>query len=266
MENEKYPEWYVDVKNICPNWITDNFLDFMDLKLENLKGKNITSIGWWFGIFEMDAVQNGAKVIVVDPMFMDENHVSLKLQENISWIEDKIKRQKKGILKWIKSDVERILSESNDEDEKLGCKKKLKWYDELQAEKNEYSDRHRQLLNHLKKWEENQKKYWLILNPSSWDNIKWIEENSQDMVIIAHTLWHIYNKSFWDIIDFLNEALKLLKSEWKLYIIDYVWYIVELERMLEKTGRKKYYRVDRWSFVCCFDRKWLAEFLDKELK
>jgi hypothetical protein len=45
MNMEKYPESYVDVKSICPNWVTDNFLDFMDLKPENLKGKKITSIG-----------------------------------------------------------------------------------------------------------------------------------------------------------------------------------------------------------------------------
>jgi hypothetical protein len=46
----------------------------------------------------MYAVQNGAKVTIVDPMFMDENYVNLKLQENIDWIKDKIKRQKRGIL------------------------------------------------------------------------------------------------------------------------------------------------------------------------
>jgi len=45
MEKEKHSPSYVDVKSICPNWVTDNFLDFMDLKLEDLKDKNITSIG-----------------------------------------------------------------------------------------------------------------------------------------------------------------------------------------------------------------------------
>jgi len=45
MEKENYLSSYVDVKNICPNWVTDNYLDFMDLKLEDLKDKNITSIG-----------------------------------------------------------------------------------------------------------------------------------------------------------------------------------------------------------------------------
>ena len=266
MEKERHPEWYVDVKNICPNWVTDNFLDFMNLNLEDLNGKNITSIGGWFGIFEMDAAHNGAKVTIVDPMFMDENYVNLKLQENIDWIKEKIRRQKKGILEWIRSDVEKTLNESNDEDEKLECRQKLKWYDGLQVQKNEYSDRHKQLLNHLKNWKENQKKYWLILNPSSWDNIQWIDANSQDMVVIAHILWHIYNRSSLNIKDFLDQWYKVLKSGWKLWIIDYVWDIENLEKILEKTDLKKYYKVNRWSFVCCFDREWLAIFLDREMK
>ena len=266
MEKENYPEWYVEVKSICPNWVTDNFLDFMDLNLEDLKGKNITSIGWWFGIFEMYAVQNGAKVTIVDPMFMDENYVNLKLQENIDWIKDKIKRQKRGILEWVRNDVEKTLKESNDENEKLECKEKLKWYDWLQSEKDVYSDRHKQLLNHLRNWKENQKKYWLILNPSSWDNIQWVDTNSQDMVVIGHILWHIYNKSSWNIRDFLEQWYKILKSDWKLWIIDYVWDIKNLEKILEKTELKKYYKANKWSFVCCFDKKWLNKFLQEDIR
>ena len=75
MEKEKYPQWYVDVKSICPNWDTPNFLDFMDLKLEDCKGKNITSIGWWFGVFEMDMAKNWAKVVIVDPMFANQDWI-----------------------------------------------------------------------------------------------------------------------------------------------------------------------------------------------
>ena len=104
------------------------------------------------------------------------------------------------------------------------------------------------------------------MNPSSWDNVQWIDANSQDMVVIAHILWHIYNRSSLNIKDFLDQWYKVLKSGWKLWIIDYVWDIENLEKILEKTGTKKYYRVNSWSFVCCFDRKWLSEFLENELK
>lgn len=264
MNRESYPESYVSVKNICPNWITDNFLDFMDLKLEDLKGKNITSVGGWFWIFEMDVAKHGAKVTIVDPMFMDENYADSKLQENIEWMNDKIKRQGKGILEWIKKSVVQALNESNDEEERLKNEEKLDWYNWLQVEKNEYSDRHKELLNHLNNWKTNQQNYWLILNPSSWDKIEWIDANSQDIVVIAHTLWHVYNKSSCDIVDFLEEALKLLKSGWKLYIIDYVWDMGGIDEILEKTDCKMYYKVNKWSFVCCFDKDWLSKFVEKE--
>lgn len=266
MEKEKHSPSYVDVKSICPNWVTDNFLDFMDLKLEDLKDKNITSIGWWFWIFEMDAAKNGAKVTVVDPMFMDKDYADSKLQENIEWMSDKIKRQNKDILEWIRNSVLETLSESSDEREIMECRKKLDWYDGLQVEKNEYSDRYKELLDHLNNWKTNQKEYQLTLNPSSWDNIEWIDTNNQDIIIIAHTLGHIYNKSSCDIVDFLEEALNLLKSGWKLYIIDYVWDMGSIDEILEKTDSKMYYKVNKWSFVCCFDKDWLAKFVENERK
>ena len=264
MEKEKHSPSYVDVKSICPNWVTDNFLDFMDLKLEDLKDKSITSIGWWFWIFEMDAAKNGAKVTVVDPMFKDKDYIDVKLQENIDWMEDKIKRQSNSILEWIRNGVLETLSESSDEREIMECRQKLDWYDGLQIEKNEYANRHRQLLKHLNNWKTNQKNYWLVLNSSSWDRIEWIDTASQDIVVISHTLWHIFSKSSMDIVDFLEESLKILKPGWRLYIIDYVWDMMDIDKILENTDLKMYYRVNKWSFVWCFDKNWLAKFVENE--
>lgn len=266
MNNEIYPNSYVDVKSICPNWITDNFLDFMELKSEDLKDKNITSIWGWFWIFEMDAAKHGAKVTIVDPMFMDNNAVNLKLKENIEWMKGKIKRKCNDTFEWIKKNIIEILEESKTEKERLECMEKLDWYNERQEERKEYVRRREILLEHLNNWQENQKKYWLILNTSSWDHIEWIDDNSQDIIIIAHTLWHIYNKSSLDIVDFLSESLKLLKPKWRLYIIDYTWDIGDIDKVLEKTDCKIYYNVNKWSFVCCFDKDWLSKFLKRELR
>jgi hypothetical protein len=44
VNKEIFPESYVNVKSISPNWITENFLDFMDLKIEDFKEKDVTSI------------------------------------------------------------------------------------------------------------------------------------------------------------------------------------------------------------------------------
>ena len=266
MEKEKYPEWYVDVKSISPNWITENFLDFMNLKLEDCKWKNITSIGWGFWIFEMDMAKEWAKVIAVDPMFANQKWIDAKLQENVDWMQEKSRWKNEGKFEKMKADIAKILSESEDERELFEAQERLQRYNEHQAEIEEYLYRRKILLNHLKNRKENQIKYWLILNSSSWDDIKWIDRNSQDVVIIAHTLSHIYNKSHWDIVNFLSEASKILKSDWKFYIIDYIRDIPEVEKILEKTKLKKYYKVNKWSFVCCFDKKWLDKFLENELR
>lgn len=266
MKMNEYPEWYVNVKSISPNRITENFLDFMNLSLEDLKGEKITSIGWWFWIFEMDAAKVWAKVIEVDPMFADMEWIDSKLKENVDWMYGKSRWKNEGKFEKMKSDIAKILSESEDERELFEAQERLQRYNECQAEIEEYLYRRKILLNHLKNRKENQIKYWLILNSSSWDDIKWIDKNSQDVVLIAHTLSHIYNKSHWDIVKFLSEASKILKLEWKLYVIDYLWDIPDLEKILDKTNLKEYYKENKWSFVCCFDKKWLDKFLENEKK
>ena len=266
MEREKYPEWYVDVKSISPNWITDNFLDFMNLKLEDCKWKNITSIGWGFWIFEMDMAKNWANVTIVDPMFANKQWIDVKLKENMDWMKEKSRWKNEGKFEKMKSEIIDVLAESKDEKEIAEAQENLQRYNERQAEIEEYLRRRKILMEHLKNWKENQIKYWLLLNSSSWDDIKWIDVNSQDIVLIAHTLSHIYNKSDCDIVNFLSEASKILKSDWKFYIIDYIRDIPEVEKILEKTKLKNYYKVNKWSFVCCFDKEWLDGFLDKELK
>ena len=66
--------------------------------------------------------------------------------------------------------------------------------------------------------------------------------------------------------DELEYASKILKSEWKLYVIDYLWDIPDLEKILENTKLKEFYKENKWSFACCFDKKWLSKFLENELK
>ena len=266
MEKEKYPEWYVDVKSISPNWITENFLDFMNLKLEDCKGKNITSIGWWFWIFEMDMAKNWANVTIVDPIFANKQWIDVKLKENMDWMKEKSRWKNEGRFEKMKLEIRDVLAESKDEKEIAEAQENLQRYNERQAEIEEYLRRRKILMEHLKNWKENQVKYWLILNSSSWDDIKWVDKNSQDVVLIAHTLSHVYNKSDWDIVNFLSESSKILISDWKFYIIDYIRDVPDVEKVLEETNLKKYYKVNKWSFVCCFDKEWLDKFLEDEMK
>lgn len=266
MNKEKYPESYVNVKSICPNWDTSDFLGFMNLKLEDCTWKNIASIWWGFWIFEMDAAKAWAILTAIDPIFSDENLLNWKLQENISWLDKKTNWESSNLVEKLRSEVAETLANSRYPDKYAEVQDKLKRYDERKQEIDGYIRKRRQQLNHLKNWKSDQEKYGLILNPSSWDDIQWIENSSQDIVVIAHTLSHIYNKSDGDIVNFLSEASKILKSDWKFYIIDYTRDIPDVEKILEKTKLKKYYKVNKWSFVCCFDKKWLDKFLENEMK
>ena len=266
MNKEIFPESYVNVKSISPNWITENFLDFMDLKIEDFKEKDVTSIWGWFWIFEMDIAKNWARVTIVDPLFSNMDWLDSRLKENIDWIESKAKWKMKEKFWIVKNEIIHILSTTKDKEEKKEAKERLEWYNERQAEIEEYIRRRKIMITHLKNWKENQKHYWINLNPSSWNKIKWIDEGSQNFVVIWHTLWHIYSKSSWNIIDFLSEALKILSPKWKLYIIDYIWDLWRFERIIETTPTKIFYKENKWSFVCCFDKIWLSEFLENWIK
>ena len=262
MDKELFPEWYVDVKNLSPNWVTKNFLDFMNLKVEDLKGRNVASIWWWLGIFEIDVAKAWAKVTAIDPLYLDDEWIDKKFKENIDWLDEKLSKWSKRMIDVIKNNIMKALDECKDDSQRVELEERLYWYKERKSELDEYARRREELLAHLKNWKNNQKKFWLILNPSSWDNIVWIDDGSQDMVIIWHTLSHIYNKWLWNIDEFLREWLRILKDDGKLWIIDYTWENKNFEDALENTDLKKYFKVNKWSFVCCFDKKWLSKFLE----
>ena len=264
MSKESYPKWYVEVPNLNPNWITENFLDFMNINLTDLVGKNVTSIWWWFWVFESDAAKAGAFVTVVDPIYSDRNSLDTKLKENIGWLEGKTTWESADLVERLREKVAKTLSDTEPTDKHAEIQSKLEWYDEKKKEVDEYIRRRKDQIKHLENWKECQELYGMVLNLSSWDNIQWIGDGTQDMVVIWYTLSHIHNAS-WNIKQFLKEGYKLLKNNWKLWIIDYGWYNKEFEKKLEETEFKIYHKVNKWSFACCFDKNWLNDFLKNNI-
>ena len=249
METINYPDWYVEVKNICPNRLTEDFLDFMETSLEDCKWKNITSIGGWFWIFEMDVAKNWWNVIVVDPVFSDKQHVHNKINENIGRLKGKLETssrlfatlydKQKNPTKW-----------------QLEKRKKAEWYRKTQET----------LLYNLEEREKNQIKYNLSLNASSGDNIQWIKNESQDIVMINHTLNHITSKienRSTIVKSMLSESLRIMKKNWKFWIVDYggsIWWLWEMETWL-KESNKIWWKTKCWSFSSWFSKKWLEMFI-----
>jgi len=262
MANERYPEWYADVKSISPNWVSKNFFDFMDLLPEGCKGKNVVSIWWGFWMFEMDAAKAWANVISVDPIYYNKSILEDKIKENIDWLNSKTNRESVELVERLKIKMMKTLRNRWGEKE---VQENLKRYDERKAEIDEYIRRRKEQITHLNNWEENQKQYWLVLNSSSWDNIKWIENDSQDLVVMGHTLSHLY-KAWHDIKKVLEEWLRILKQWGKLRIIDYFWDARELEEKMNKTQYKECLKANKGSFACCFSKKWIENFIKQEMK
>lgn len=240
MINEVLPDSYnPDTKNINPYMTTEDFLELIYLNLEDFKGKNVTSIGWWFWIFEVDLAEAGANVTIVDPVFSSAELIEEKLQDNINWL--------KGLIEPWDEYREQI-------------KETFLGNVGVKAKDSKLDSKRKELITHLEKWKENKEKYGLVLNPSSGDKIEWIEENSQDFVLIWHTLSRIKEQK--TVINILRELLKLLKPGWEVYIIDYEW---KIDWLMEKLRGYSFHEFDvhtNWSTVCVFKKKGLDDFLD----
>jgi hypothetical protein len=81
------------------------------------------------------------------------------LKENVDWMYGKSRWKNEGKFEKMKSDIAKILSESEDERELFEAQERLQRYNECQAEIEEYLYRRKILLNHLKNRKENQIKY-----------------------------------------------------------------------------------------------------------
>ena len=82
----------------------------------------------------------------------------------------------------------------------------------------------------------------IVLNPSRWEEIQWIENDSQDIIFICHILDKSYVNYNW----VLAEASRLLKQNWEILIVEdrdkeIIW-------ILKKLWLK---REEKWSKVVC---------------
>ena len=278
MGTMNYPEWYVEVKNICPNRVTEDFLDFMETTLEDCKWKNITSIWWGFGIFEMDASKAWANITIVDPIFADPHNIPAKIQENYNRLSEKkwvcaamkLTEHLSKTIDEVSKQLEDLLIHSPTSDILQHDIDKLK-YDLCRRieRRNELIKRQRNLqtqLTHLLSRENNYKNSNITLNPSVWNHITNIWEWSQNLVLINHTLSHIYKKhSLEDIKQTLLEWQRLLYDDWKLWIIDYKQDMEPIEKELQHKNPSRY-KTNYWSFAYRFDKKSLTEFIDQYFK
>ncbi len=225
--NDKYI-WNGFAYMYAPSISSEDFLEEFDFKKIDhkypaLEWKTITDIGSGFGSLPFELIWSGVKLSLVDPVFASNKKDKLKLlDENISNIE-------KDIFKW-----NELIDNRNTEINNFYSNKESdfsnKWrsvfaYGVSEANKKleiiemiKTMNKKREFMKtDLQKWKlltdnpiENVELHWSI-----WENITTIPDNSQDYVFISCVL----DKECVQAELILAEASRILKPEWKIYMI-----------------------------------------------
>ena len=261
-----------DIKCISPNLASDDYLKLMHLDFSDFEWKKVASIWWWFGILEMDLATMWTDVEIIDPIYSNEESIQEAWLKTYIWFKNNCDRRSKdnGVIENAIIDVKQKIGKMEKEIADLfnwrnSDKWKfdelynnldigwwtLKWLEERKNEKLKLFKNKEILLKNLSKWE-NERPENLVLNSSYWQEIHDIPESSKDYVFINHTLSYFPN----EINKFLEQADKILKNWWSIFIVDYCDTLPELQDFFRKNWT---YNILWWTF-CGSLKKW--EFKD----
>lgn len=194
-------------------------LNFLWIKLEEFKWKNVVDLWWWFWWLAKNIVNYVNNITIVDPIFIEENIDNL-LNKNI--IEQVRLINARNDL--VKSNPN-IPKETPNSIESKKVLEEMKWW--INYSQIKYPN--------------------VIRNPSYAENIVWIENNSQDYVFCNYVL----SKETIDIEDAIKELNRILKSGWKIIYSDYE----KDEKLLIEF--KKYFKLEiiydekDWIIIIC---------------
>ncbi len=104
------------------------------------------------------------------------------------------------------------------------------------------------VLDYLKMWEnfDIQQHPRIVINSSKWEDIQWVEDHSQDVVLICHILDKYYINYAW----ILAEASRILKPDWEVLIVEDA--DDEMRKILTKLWLE---REEKYSKIVCKIKK-----------
>lgn len=194
-------------------------LDFLWIKLEDFKWKNVVDLWWGFWWLAKNIVDFVKKLTIVDPIFLEEN-IDNVLNKNI--IEQvRLINAREDLVK----SNPNLPKETPNSIESKKVLEEMKWWINYKKEKFPNVER----------------------NPSYAENIVWVEDESIDYVFCNYVL----SKETIDIEDAIKELNRILKSGWKIIYSDYE----KDEKLL--TEFKKYFKVEiiydnnNWIIIIC---------------
>lgn len=186
---------HVKIPQKSPTNSTQSLLKFLwfefdqDLICDDFLWKNILDI-WWGFSWVATLLNNCAwKIIVVDPIFSDKDINSI-LQENIDSQQEIISLRREYYHK--DKTNRKVLSDIAEASLVLD---EIKWWEQYSVENFPNVER----------------------NSSFWENMIWIENDSQDFIFLNYVI----SKDSVSPIDLINEIKRVKKQNWVLIICDY---------------------------------------------
>ncbi|MCF7835316.1 class I SAM-dependent methyltransferase [Candidatus Gracilibacteria bacterium] len=208
----------------APQTPPETILSVLGLDINYFEGKKVLDLGGGFGgmPFLLEDMVN--QYIVCDPSFM-ENIKENALNKNIIAQEFFVAGDQEKLSLINKELVD------FDFDERNGMYK----YNELLDRSNNLSailDKKQKILDYIDMWKNfNQEKHpKIIINPSKGENIKGVENTSQDIVLICHIL----DKSYVNYLGIIAEASRILKSDGEILIVEDA--DDDIRKILKKLG------------------------------
>lgn len=218
--------------HIAPMLSTKAMFDMIWLDKDSLKDKNITDIWWWFTALPFELQEIVASLEIVDPCFASD--IEKLIDTDIGVLEKSILinkdylEEKEKIIKKLFQELDNYIDDNNSkwhsiyldiERQIIEIKKNIKKFTDSLSSKL-------QVVDELKMWKELIKKRKsqsnnlgfqnIRFNSSVWENIKWINDDSQDIVFINHLL----TKSNISPYLILSEAARITKKGWEIIVVN----------------------------------------------
>lgn len=218
----------------------ENILKILWLNSEYFEWKQILDLWWWFGWMPFLLEEYIDQYVVCDPCF-EETVKDIALNNTLSIQENFIKESKKKI--------EVINNQLNNLQSRQTAAKYR--YNDLFEQSNDLQNMYvtkQKVLNYINMRSnfDQTKHPKIVINPSKWEDINWIENNSQDIVLICHILDKKYLNYFW----ILAEASRILKINWEILVVedrdkDIIWIFEKLWLQWQEKWNKVVCRIKK---------------------
>ncbi len=218
--------------HIAPMLSTKSMFEMIWLDKNSLKAKKITDIWWWFTAlpFELQGIVSSLEI--VDPCFgwnterLIDKDIEY-LEKNLQSTNESIKVKENSIKELTKILNHHLYDNTpNWQSRYLKLDKQIKETQILLEKIKKNISIKIQVIDELKMWKERIKQWKLIkndlwfqntnLNGSVWEDIKWVADNSQDIVFINHLLTKPNVNPYL----ILSEASRITKRWWEIIVVN----------------------------------------------